>query len=476
MKKFLAVILAILILVSMTALFSVHADLEKTTYRINNTSFGKDHSDYVSYIVQSDFLRLDVDGAAAKENGTSVAGLYGTVVINVAEAGEYDVTLNLRAHESCGKFELFINNSETKQCDVDMRHSVIGKPANTFFDLEIGKVALIKGENTFKFVSTGEGGTNTAENNRYKANIKTITIARESNYTTFSEGTISATEATAKITQDVEKNYTFNGTIKAADNTESQTPTFTKTGVGGYGEVWTVENVQKGSVFSYQINVETAGTYEISIMSRLHDKGFGEFRLVVDGTEYGSYLNKYTSGAYHAQYTLGTVELTAGEHTVSFKAIGTGARGREDNNVWGADYFTLKHITTDYTIGSNDFSAFISARSTVANSHDLRLIVAADFETLLSYQDLYMIVTFLDQDGNASKTLVKNVETELEYYAAATAAGNKYTAADGSILFGCVITDIPDTAWDGISVSIGTSADAESIFVKGLLSVSEIIG
>ena len=74
------------------------------------------------------------------------------------------------------------------------------------------------------------------------------------------------------------------------------------------------------------------------------------------------------------------------------------------------------------------------------------------------------------------KTFAFNVATELEIFQSATAAGNKYTAADGSVLFGCVIVDIPDTAWSGVTLSLGTTADAETVFVKGSIAASELIG
>ena len=479
MKKALAILLAILLLVPMTVSLVAHADVQQTVYNINNTSFGGDKSDYVTYVVQSDFLRFDVDGAAAATGGSAVAGLYGTVVINVAEAGEYDVKLNLRAHESCGKFELYINGSETKQCDVDMRHKVIGIGANTFFDLEVGKVNLVKGENTFKFVSTGDGGSNTAENNRYKANIRRITIERETPYASFSKGSIASADASANITQEIETGYKFfdeNGADKTAEKTYSSSST------AGYGTNMSVfYECMAGSYFEYTVNVDTAGTYAFSINSRTHMTGFGEFTLSVDGETMGSYVNKAASNTstMWAEYSLGTKALTQGEHTVRFTATGEGAMayGKENNNCFGADLFTLKQVVTDYTIDSDDFSAFVSSRKgATEGTHDARFIVAADLEGLDQYQALYLTVEFTDASGNVVKTFAFNVATELEIFQSATAAGNKYTAADGSVLFGCVIVDIPDTAWSGVTLSLGTTADAETVFVKGSIAASELIG
>ncbi|MBR2986449.1 MAG: carbohydrate-binding protein [Clostridia bacterium] len=474
MKKALSLLLAVLLFAAVLPI-GVFAATESTTYNINSTSFGGDASEHVTYVVQSDFLRLDVNGATAQEAGLPVKGLYGTVVISVAEAGEYDVTLNLRAHESCGNFELYINGSETKQCNVDMRHSVIGKPANSFFDLEIGKVTLVKGENTFKFVSTGEGGTKTTEDNRYKANIRRITIERETTYESFSAGTITETAVGSAITQEIESGYTFVNELG-----ETAEKTFSSSSTAGYGKNMAVfYDVMAGSYFEYTVNVETAGTYHFSINSRTHMTGFGEFTLSVDGETMGSYMNKASSNSstMWAEYSLGTIALTQGEHKVRFTATGEGpmAYSKENNNCFGADLFTMSPVVTDYTIASEDFSAFVSSRKASDDKHDLRFIVAADFVGLDNYDALYMTVSFLDADGNTVKSIVKNVATELSFYASATAAGNRYTAAEGSVLFGMVITNVPDSAWASATVSLSTAPDTAPA-IKGTVSATAAIG
>ena len=464
-------ILALLLMLPL-AVLPAFADVQETVYHINSTAYGGDKSENVSYVVQSDFLRFDVDGST-----TAAKGAYGTVVINVAEAGEYDITLNLRAHESCGNFELYINGAEDKHCNVDMRHSVIGKPANTFFDLAIGKVTLVKGDNTFTFVSTGEGGTNTAENNRYKANIRRITIAKEVSYSLFSAGTITPKEVSGAITQQIENGYTF-----VSEKGESVEKTFSSSSTAGYGSNMAVfYDCIADSYLEYIVNVEAAGTYSFSINARTHMTGFGEFTLVVDGETLGSFNNKAASNSstMWAQYALGSKALTAGEHTVRFVATGTGAMayGKENNNCFGADLFTLTPIVTDYTIASEDFSAFVSSRKSVeAGKNDLRFIVAAQYDMLDQYEALYMTVTFVDASGNTVKSITKNVAKELAVYASASAAGNRYTAADGSVLFGMVITNVPDDAWASALVTLGTSADAASVAVRGSIAATDVIG
>ena len=109
---------------------------------------------------------------------------------------------------------------------------------------------------------------------------------------------------------------------------------------------------------------------------------------------------------------------------------------------------------TNYTIGSYDLSAFVSARLTdVAGYNDLRFIIAADRKGLDGYQSLELAIVFKKGDSEVF-TVTRDLATELYAYESAIAAGNTYTAADGSVLFGMVITDVPTGAWDTVTVSL----------------------
>ncbi len=482
MKKIIAILLAILLVVPFAFQAFAETNIITTTYSCgdstsNGTLVASSGSDSTKYYTQNSngyFLRINIDGTNGAE------GLYGTAVINVEEAGEYDIVLTLRAHESCGVCDVYLNDSTEKLVTADMRAgSLYG--SNVKFELSAGKATLKEGENVFKFVSTGEGGSNSAANYRYNANVYSIAISKEASYVPFSAGSITAEEQ-AVITQQIEEGYTFDGVVLDSNNNDTtNAPSFSKSSTGGYGgDIHIAYSIKTGSTFSYTVNVAEAGDYTVEYLSRLHANGWGEFQLLVDGNEYGSFKNIYESSygeKYYELYNLGTVALTEGDHTITLKAIGSGAcaYGKENNNCLGGDYFSLTKVVSNYTITSDDFSAFMSSRATDTDGyHDLRVIIAANLEGLDAYEALYMTVEFYDSDGNKVKSLTKNVVTELQIFASATAAGNTYTAGEGSVLTGCVITGIPDSDWASVQVSLSQEAAGEP-FVKGTLSASTLI-
>ena len=111
-----------------------------------------------------------------------------------------------------------------------------------------------------------------------------------------------------------------------------------------------------------------------------------------------------------------------------------------------------------YTIASNDFSAFISSReSAVGGKSDLRVILASNLGLLERNANATVTVTFLDANGGVIKSFTRKIVDELRVYSSATAAGETYTAADGSVLFGLVITGVPNSIWSSVSVSVDRS-------------------
>lgn len=466
MKKIVSLLLIAVMIMSLAS-FASSADVISTTYYHDDITTGE-CSEHASWTTQSDFWRLDADGKAAAEAGYPLDALYGTVSITVEEAGEYSLSVNLRSHESTGNYRLYVNGSEEPlSVYLDGRCELNGVSPNTFFDVDCGKVNLVSGVNTLKFVCTGEGGENADESNRYKINLRSITISAEKSYSMFSDGRINA-EQTATIKQETETGYVFtdeNGIV-----TEKESYTASASGYGGTFNIF--ETCMKGSYFSYTVSVPNDGLYSCSIMSRLHDKGFGEFMMSIDSVEVGSYENKWTSGSYYNEYALGSIELTAGEHVVTFTAIGSGARDVVDSNCWGPDYFTISQVSTNFTIESDDFSAFISSRDAGAAEHDLRFIIAASLEKLESYDELYVTLIFKDSNKETVKSITKNAAEELEFYASATAAGNRYTAGNNCALFGMVITDVPDAEWATAELLLSTSESVADTVVKGSISAS----
>ncbi|MBR2987104.1 MAG: hypothetical protein IKC63_03710 [Clostridia bacterium] len=126
-----------------------------------------------------------------------------------------------------------------------------------------------------------------------------------------------------------------------------------------------------------------------------------------------------------------------------------------------------------YTISSPSVSAFISARSAGDNANDIRFVLAADYNTLVSYETLTITVEFATKAG-----VVKSMTIPLEkitFFADATAAGHTYTAAENCVLFGCIITEVPNSAWDYAVLSISTTPDGTPA-MSGTAIRSTILG
>ncbi|MBQ7365315.1 MAG: hypothetical protein IJW46_06930 [Clostridia bacterium] len=109
------------------------------------------------------------------------------------------------------------------------------------------------------------------------------------------------------------------------------------------------------------------------------------------------------------------------------------------------------------TIASDSFSVFVSSRASAwGGKSDLRFILCANLELISAYKDseLYLDIAFLNAEGTPVKSLKRDVFDDLLLYAKATAAGTVYTAAEGSVLFGIVISEAPNHAWSKVQVSL----------------------
>lgn len=126
-----------------------------------------------------------------------------------------------------------------------------------------------------------------------------------------------------------------------------------------------------------------------------------------------------------------------------------------------------------YTIDSDSISAFVSARDAGEGKNDLRFVLAADYNSILSYETLTVTIEFATVQGVVKSTVI--TLDKLTVFASATAAGNTYTAAEGAVLFGLVVTDVPSDAWQYAVVSVSTTSDGVPA-MAGIAAKTNILG
>jgi len=149
-------------------------------------------------------------------------------------------------------------------------------------------------------------------------------------------------------------------------------------------------------------------------------------------------------GVTYQKYTVGYLNILTSEIVspadIPTPAFGTGT----------IDYTDSTHCT----ITTPNYTSFLStSRGTVSGTSNIRFVIAADREVLFTNKHLYLTITFLN-GSEPLRTLKKEVATELSVYQSAIAAGITYTAGEGDVLFGIVITDIPDLGWTDVSVTL----------------------
>ena len=278
--------------------------------------------------------------------------------------------------------------------------------------LRVGAVAGFGGNGTYNLTRCTNTGTvnyeitdETTLNDIYAGGI----IGRLENGFTMTDCVVVGTS-----TKDNKENYgAFIGYCDTKGNTVKHCVTFIT-------ETATFDN---GVISNYVGNGEKAHSY-VDCYDKLMAEAIGE-PITIGGVAYQEYnfgyLNAETKAMKVFKYSQGTI---------------------------------TKVDDTNYTIGSYDLSAFVSARLTdVAGYNDLRFIIAADLKGLDGYQSLELSIVFKKGDSEVF-TVTRDLATELYAYESAIAAGNTYTAAEGSVLFGMVITDVPTGAWDTVTVSL----------------------
>ena len=114
---------------------------------------------------------------------------------------------------------------------------------------------------------------------------------------------------------------------------------------------------------------------------------------------------------------------------------------------------TSAFVTAGLTSGDKAIGGYLSLRDD-GDKHDARIVLVADLSTLDFTKT--MTITFT-KNGDVVKTFTATFEGEggLEIFNAGLAAGEPYFAANGYALFGAIVNDITDDAWDTVSVSYG---------------------
>ena len=145
-------------------------------------------------------------------------------------------------------------------------------------------------------------------------------------------------------------------------------------------------------------------------------------------------------------------------------------------------YLQLAEMEVWYTDQSTELkagdpiSAYLQTRpatdkdgALVEGFEDFRIVLVGDMEKLAAVKSATVTVTFT-LGGETVKTLTRvlgGANSQYSLYKSITAAGETYTAAEGSAIFGNVITDIPNGAYDALSIEIVDNADPSNIIYQG---------
>ena len=144
--------------------------------------------------------------------------------------------------------------------------------------------------------------------------------------------------------------------------------------------------------------------------------------------------------------------------------MGTVTQNSEDYSEFLTGNSITNHATNSATI-TNTLSqinekttAYMQYTKATDGKRDVRFILVLDKTELEKTEPAttYLLtVTF----KKAGEVVATRSFTSVTTYETVNAAGKTYTAADGTVLCGCVITGVPDTAWDALELSFDASVD-----------------
>lgn len=115
---------------------------------------------------------------------------------------------------------------------------------------------------------------------------------------------------------------------------------------------------------------------------------------------------------------------------------------------------TLAFAEVDDTLltsGDAALAAYLSVREN-AEDHDMRILLVAKESVLLSMESVLVSLSFTTP-GSIRKTSFALADGA-EVYRSVIAAGKTYTAADGYVIFGIIVTDITYSGWQKLSVDV----------------------
>ena len=115
-------------------------------------------------------------------------------------------------------------------------------------------------------------------------------------------------------------------------------------------------------------------------------------------------------------------------------------------------------------VASNAIDAFISYRDN-ADKHDVRFVLLADLEALkdVNVANVSIVFTLGEDEVRVENGVFGGNEGTFVPYQAVLAADEPFFAAEGYAYFGLVMVDIPDGAWDSVTLTVTNAANDEVI-------------
>ena len=195
--------------------------------------------------------------------------------------------------------------------------------------------------------------------------------------------------------------------------------------------------------------------------------------IYLDGNKVTS-VDLYSAIKMNATCIYTSGELDYGTHTI--KIVNTNTKNDSSADTYMSfDYFKVyteknessavnptKLSTTDM------FGAYVQTGGVAsADKHDLRVVLIANLAKLSAVRSATVTITFTLSDGSV-KTVIKTLAAESSdytLYRTVSAGDDSYAADSGCVLFGNIITDIPNGAYTGVQITI-TETDTNTVLLN----------
>jgi len=145
------------------------------------------------------------------------------------------------------------------------------------------------------------------------------------------------------------------------------------------------------------------------------------------------------------------------------------------------DDLTVCAPDTELSSGDKLLDAYISYKRESNSEHALRFVMVTPLEEIRNYNSngFRITVRFESQEGEKvlNGYLGNSLDGKLQYklYHSVEAAGKRYSALYSYALFGCVITDIPDNAWDTVTLYITDTNTQTVVYSSEKIAYCDII-